>query len=245
MACRTLKIREQQLSKPCDTRWNSSSELCHDGIELQPALDRLVVQADFNKPGGNQLRRFLMSPAEWQILRELAPTLDVSRTLILLFDFILTYSRQIITYATKEVSRASVPLVHEVIPIIDVLTNHFDSVIDNTRLHPVVRAAALRGLIMLNKYYAKSDESVVYRIAMILHPAFKLDYFTKARWEVEWIAEAKRVITEVWVRDFKPASVATAAHPSASSSSSSSVSDVSSILYCSIILQLMSCVEIL
>lgn len=130
-----------------------------------------------------------------------------------------------ITFATKEVSHSAVPLVHEVIPIIDSLTAHFNTVIDNKKLNTVVRAAALRGLIMLNKYYAKTDESVVYRIAMMLHPAYKLDYFAKAKWEVTWITEAKRVITEVWLRDYKPA-VAAAAAAADSAEDSSKMSDV-------------------
>lgn len=129
-----------------------------------------------------------------------------------------------ITFATKEVSRSATPLIHEVIPIIDALSSHFDSVIDNKELNPVVRAAALRGLIMLNKYYAKTDESVVYRIAMMLHPAYKLDYFTKAKWDVAWITEAKRVITEVWLRDYKPA--VTAAEAVALVDASKTTSDV-------------------
>lgn len=123
-------------------------------------------------------------------------------------------------------SRNAVPLVHEVIPIIDSLTCHFDRVIDNTSLHLVVRHAALRGLICLNKYYAKTDESVVYRIAMMLHPAYKLDYFTTARWELEWIAEAKRVITEVWTRDYKPFAVTTTPQTNQPSSSTSDVRDI-------------------
>lgn len=76
-ACRVVKIEPKQLDKPCNTRWNLSSDLSQSGIELQPALDRLVVQAEFNKPGGTQLRRLLMEPADWTVLCELAPTLNV------------------------------------------------------------------------------------------------------------------------------------------------------------------------
>ena len=77
---------------------------------------------------------------------------------------------------------------------------------------------------MLNKYYAKTDESVVYRIAMsvsslsfpfslcmclcfvsVLHPEFKLDYFKKAKWLPEWITEARRVATVEWEAHYKSA----------------------------------------
>ena len=63
-------------------------------------------------------------------------------------------------------SKSSRALVHEVIPVIDILTQHLDKFSDNLVLHPSVRAAAARGRIVLNKYYSRTDESMVYRIAM-------------------------------------------------------------------------------
>ncbi|KAJ3516930.1 hypothetical protein NMY22_g14084 [Coprinellus aureogranulatus] len=108
---------------------------------------------------------------------------------------------------------------------IDTLTTFFDETIDDATLHPTVRHAALRGVRMLNKYYSKTDESNVYRIAMMLHPHYKLDYFTKAGWETEWIAEARRLITTEWLEHYKrnvsPSTTATAASSSSTSASSS------------------------
>ena len=68
--------------------------------------------------------------------------------------------------ATKKISRSHVPLIHEVIPIFDVLTAVLDEFLDNTALLPAVRAAALRGIIMMNKYYALTDDSAIFRVAM-------------------------------------------------------------------------------
>ena len=67
---------------------------------------------------------------------------------------------------TKEVSQSAVPLVHTIIPIIDSITSYFDEVIADDTLHLTVHHAALRGLHMLNKYYMRTDDSIVYRIAM-------------------------------------------------------------------------------
>ena len=52
-----------------------------------------------------------------------------------------------------EMSSSTRPLIHEVIPYIDVLTQHVDDFQDDPSLMPAVRAAATRGRIMLNKYY--------------------------------------------------------------------------------------------
>ena len=65
------------------------------------------------------------------------------------------------------------PLLHQVIPIIDSLTTALDEFIDNAALGSAVRHAALRGMLMLNKYYGRTDESILYRIAMSKSLLFK------------------------------------------------------------------------
>ncbi|KAJ7456389.1 hypothetical protein B0H11DRAFT_1657425, partial [Mycena galericulata] len=44
-------------------------------------------------------------------------------------------------------------------------------------LHPSILSALQLAKSTLNKYYSHTDSSNVYRIAMILHPNYKLDYF--------------------------------------------------------------------
>ena len=69
-------------------------------------------------------------------------------------------------YATLKMSNNRHALVHEVIPYIDVLTDHMDKFVANEELKPIIWAAAARGRKMLDRYYSKTDESKVYRIAM-------------------------------------------------------------------------------
>jgi hypothetical protein len=73
---------------------------------------------------------------------------------------------QVFLLATKKISHSHIPLIHEVIPIFDALTSALDEFLDNKALLPAVRAAALRGIVMMNKYYALTDDSAVYRVAM-------------------------------------------------------------------------------
>lgn len=63
-------------------------------------------------------------------------------------------------------SQSGVPLFHQVIPHINVLTKALDDARDDLNNHVTVRMAAVRGITMLNKYYSKTDESVMYRVAM-------------------------------------------------------------------------------
>ena len=114
------------------------------------------------------------------------------------------------------------PLLHQVIPIIDVLTAHLENTVADILLHKVIRRAAARGLGVLNKYYSLTDESVMYRIAMskclvlclviphthyisvVLHPRYKLEYFRKQKWEVEWINTARTMVVDQWETYYKP-----------------------------------------
>lgn len=41
-----------------------------------------------------------------------------------------------------------------------------DEKVLDPHLHVTVRAAAARGIKVLNKYYSKTDESIMYRLAM-------------------------------------------------------------------------------
>ncbi len=73
---------------------------------------------------------------------------------------------QIFLLATKRISKTDVPLLHQVIPIIDLLTTNLTDTIANEDIEPVVRTAAARGLAVLNKYYSATDDSIMYRVAM-------------------------------------------------------------------------------
>ena len=58
------------------------------------------------------------------------------------------------------------PLVHDVIPLIDNLTAKLQRAAGDTSLNITIRAAALAGIKVLNKYYSKTDDTIIYRVAM-------------------------------------------------------------------------------
>jgi hypothetical protein len=62
--------------------------------------------------------------------------------------------------------RNHVPTLHEVIPLIDNLNTYLEECADNLVLHASVRSGAAGGLVILDKYYAKMDDSIMYRLAM-------------------------------------------------------------------------------
>lgn len=118
--------------------------------------------------------------------------------------------------------KAHVPLVSSVIPRIDALVHVIEDFKDNRSKHSAVCSAAARGVAILNKYYAKTDESIVYRVAMgmscsigesvrftdcssiytALDPRFKVRYFHDEEWLEEWINTAKNITREVYNDDY-------------------------------------------
>jgi len=147
------------------TRWNSTAELVQRALELAPALRILSVMAEYNKVGrGVRLARFQLSPEEWKIFSDLSPLLDVSYYLNIVHRF--NEHNQVFLFATNQISTNKIPLIHQVIPIFDIITTALEDNIENDALPLIVRHAALRGYYMLNKYYSLTDDAVVYRIAM-------------------------------------------------------------------------------
>ncbi|KAK7685245.1 hypothetical protein QCA50_011608 [Cerrena zonata] len=95
--------------------------------------------------------------------------------------------------AMQIVSQAGTPLLHHVIPLIDLCMTLLEDAIADSSNHQSVHVAAVCGLRVLNKYYSKTDDSVMYRIAMVLHPRYKLEYFCCQRWEASWIETAEEI----------------------------------------------------
>ncbi|KIM88425.1 hypothetical protein PILCRDRAFT_95596 [Piloderma croceum F 1598] len=101
-------------------------------------------------------------------------------------------------------SQSSTPLIHQVIPLFDGITCALDDYAGNIDYAPAVCMAAVRGRTMLNKYYGLTDDSVVYRIAMLLHPCYKSTYFQKAGWPCKWIRMAEDILRKEWETNYKP-----------------------------------------
>jgi hypothetical protein len=56
--------------------------------------------------------------------------------------------------------------IYQVIPFMDRLNDALENFAADSNLFPAVRVAAKQGGIILNKYYGKTDESIIFQIAM-------------------------------------------------------------------------------
>ncbi|KAG2029752.1 hypothetical protein BDR03DRAFT_820744, partial [Suillus americanus] len=104
----------------------------------------------------------------------------------------------VLKHTTLFFSRGTPNLVM-VIPTMDHIDTVFtNGIIKTQTLHPTIHAALRVAKITLNRYYSLTDESETYQTAMILHPSYKLDYFTSAGWQDEWISMARNIVQQVY-----------------------------------------------
>ncbi|KAF8584117.1 hypothetical protein K439DRAFT_1298393, partial [Ramaria rubella] len=118
-----------------------------------------------------RLKQYALSEQEWTLLRQLWP--------------LLNHFLQV----TKQMSTSTTPQIFKVIPIMNVLTATLNKYASNKMLFPAVRSAATRGH-EINKYYSLMDDSIVYQIAMVLHPRYKTIYFQRQKWPDSWVDTA-------------------------------------------------------
>ena len=70
-------LKSQVLIRPVRTRWNTVTHSLGRAIDMQEVLDALCDMHQFNQPGGVRLRRFILEPAQWTVIRELYELLYV------------------------------------------------------------------------------------------------------------------------------------------------------------------------
>ncbi|KAI0752333.1 hypothetical protein C8Q80DRAFT_1062322, partial [Daedaleopsis nitida] len=114
------------------------------------------------------LREYELTPEEWGYLRQLGTILKVFKDATSLFS-------------------GNTPSLAKVIPTMD----HLDKILTTATKSPhkyghPVRISCGYAKRTLNRYYSYSDMSVTFRIAMILTPFLKLEYFKKMRWPELW-----------------------------------------------------------
>lgn len=189
--CKTHKLEKQLvLVRAVANRWNTQAAMIGRAIDVKPVVNDVCDMTKFNS-NGMRLRSYSFSDKEWEILEQLYPILDL------------------FVGCTKKMEQESVPLIYQVIPEIDKLTNALSAARDDESIHPAVRVGAWLGIRHLNKYYALSDDSIVYRLAMVLHPSFKLKYFREHKWQASWITQVQELLNEEW-KLYCPAELETA-----------------------------------
>ncbi|PBK73764.1 hypothetical protein ARMSODRAFT_868807, partial [Armillaria solidipes] len=119
-----------------------------------------------------------LSRSEWQILKDLRDILKTCALSLVLKDVMLYFSH-------------STPNLAMVILAMDHIDNVFATAsLTKETFSLAIHASLLIAKQMLNWYYSMTDASDLYHIAMVLHPQYKLDYFSNTQWQPSWIDDA-------------------------------------------------------
>ncbi|KAJ3971457.1 hypothetical protein EV361DRAFT_219428 [Lentinula raphanica] len=76
----------------------------------------------------------------------------------------------------------------------------------NNALPLVVQRGVQRAIMVLDKYYSRTDESIMWKTAMLFHPKYRRNYFERAGWEDNWINTAVVTAREIWTTHYRVAS---------------------------------------
>lgn len=174
------------MPRDVQTRWNSTYKMLDYAMENQEPIT--LVTQDLQ----NGLRKYELSKEEWEIAGQLRDVLKVGRALLRLHNhveltaccracaFLLSSSlpsSQVFLDATLYFSQAA-PTIALVIPAMDKLDQRLATDSIDCKYKPCVRAAVVLAKETINKYYGKTDECHIYRIAMSTwHAAFLLELF--------------------------------------------------------------------
>ncbi|KAF9062918.1 hypothetical protein BDP27DRAFT_1186921, partial [Rhodocollybia butyracea] len=101
-------------------------------------------------------------------------------------------SKFILNEATNWISTSKYPTLHQVILTMDILNDKLEKEFNNTACSAVICRAIQRGIIVLDKYYSLTDESIMWKTAMLLHPRYREKWFHNAKWEGSWVDTAVR-----------------------------------------------------
>ncbi|KAF5362814.1 hypothetical protein D9757_014266 [Collybiopsis confluens] len=161
------------------TRWNSTYDMLNAFQSMRPQVTQFV---DSNSNG---LAEFQVGEEEWESINGLTAALKLLKDATIWF-------------------LGNSPTVAQVILAMDAIDEALATgMVDSEEVSDPIKHALAIGKQTINKYYALSDDSNIYRMAMVLHPQHKLHYFEQAHWDQAWIDESID-ITRAAYAPFKP-----------------------------------------
>ncbi|TFY77502.1 hypothetical protein EWM64_g6511 [Hericium alpestre] len=138
--------QKMRLDRRVPTRWNSDFACLKAHVKFQDSIRLLTAGRH------GDLEAYALTPCQFVDKEKLAEELT---EVLVIFQEI-----------TDLFSRAEVPLVHEVVPMLEDLEHQLDGVYRDVSVPNVIRIAARAALLMVGKYYALLDDNEVYCIAM-------------------------------------------------------------------------------
>ncbi|GBE89936.1 Putative AC transposase OS=Zea mays PE=2 SV=2 [Sparassis crispa] len=172
---------KKALDRRVATRWNSDFACLNAHIHFETPVRQLTSDLK------NELQGYALTREQWSLAKQLGPVLEIFQDLTDLF------------------SQAEVPLIHETVPMLEQLEHQLTAVRDDVdmELPSVICIAAQASLLVVGKYYALTDDTDVYRIAIAMCPDKKLEWFNKnPDWRAEDHTEAAHILRARWTESY-------------------------------------------
>ena len=145
------------------TRWNSELDCVEAHIFFRP-----VIEA-FTSPTENGLAAYRLTRTQWDLAEDVADVLMVRplwRTSCISLCITLIICGQIFKKPTLLYSQANLPLICDVLQMIDTIETGLIKAHDNIDAPNVACVAAHSGLLLLRKYHSLTNECEIYCIAV-------------------------------------------------------------------------------
>ncbi|KAL6302973.1 hypothetical protein BKA93DRAFT_735840 [Sparassis latifolia] len=188
-----LSGMKKALDRRVVTRWNSDFTCLAAHIYFEIPVKQLTSN------DRNDLQLYALSHMQWRLAKQLEPVLEIFQDLTNLF------------------SQAKVPLVHETVPMLERLEHQLTAICDDAEMElpAVIRITAQASLPVVGKYYALTDDTDVYQIAIAMCPDKKLEWFNKnPDWRSEDRAEVARILQARWTEAYAGTLVGQSSHAS-------------------------------
>jgi hAT family C-terminal dimerisation region/Domain of unknown function (DUF4413) len=188
--CDLVGVKQLELIRDVDTRWNSTLDMISRALKLRQAIDS-TLRSDRN------FATLFLEDDDWKSLTHLNSFLEPFKEV------------------TVFMSSEKFPSVSFCAMVYNTVFDHLKAYIpdqnkksstDSGNVNETpdwITAAAQSAWNKLEKYYPSSD-GLVYVLGTVLDPRCKLDYYKSARFKQAVITKYRRQITEEWEILYKP-----------------------------------------
>jgi hypothetical protein len=186
-AAKGEKIFIYQLISDGGVRWNSTYAMIKRGLKLRDAID--LYYKRYKGPSSSteyDISQDELSPEDWAILQRFCNLLRPFKEM----------TKRIEGNANKAGYEGSQGAVWEVLESMDFLSSKLEALAASVKHEPAdyFTVGIETGWSKLQKYYTLTDQSAIYRAAIVLHPASKEFYF-----EEKWAKHPN------WIRGMRTA----------------------------------------
>lgn len=171
--CRDNNIKDNKLIIDVKTRWNSTYLMITRAQQLKiPIIVFCTTEPKF--------QNYLLTDEDWRAL-------DCLQQVLQHFD-----------RATQHLSMSRNVTISSVVPMFDWLNDKLKSYVEGS-CNPALKSACSKALDKLQKYFPCPDADILLFVAVVINPAFKLQYFKEHSWDNRAIKKIRSKVIAMYL----------------------------------------------